>query len=342
MSQIVKEFLKPQRQKEKDALRGKDGTDGASIRGDKGERGVDGVSIRGDKGERGERGSDGTHGKMGARGERGFTGDKGDQGVQGLPGDKGTDGRHGKDGRVVNGGGGGALIAAKQFTTDNFVPYTGATKVLDMGSFSNDSLNNFLPNQTSNAGKFLQTNGSDTSWVAGATFNTIEEDFTSQTSITVTHNNGYRPPVFITNTSNEEIIPDEITHTSVNAFTVTFTSSKTGTIIYGSSGFVNSPLGNFVDIDFSDSPYDVIGTEAGISVDAAANNPGNDTVVINLLLKSAAPVRRLNIQKNEASANTVTVNRAGSDLIRGATSKVLASFNEGYDFTPYPTEWRLL
>jgi len=55
--------------------------------------------------------------------------------------------------------------------------------------------------------------------------------FTSQTSVTVTHNFGYYPLIQVMDTSLLEFIPYSITRSSLNAFTIDFSSSTSGTII---------------------------------------------------------------------------------------------------------------
>lgn len=61
---------------------------------------------------------------------------------------------------------------------------------------------------------------------------TSNQAFTAQTSVTVTHNLGVYPLVQVNDSDGKRIIPLEITDDSVNQFTVTFTDSTTGTIIY--------------------------------------------------------------------------------------------------------------
>ncbi len=56
--------------------------------------------------------------------------------------------------------------------------------------------------------------------------------FTSQTSVTVTHNLGHYPLVQILDASGNLIQADTLNHGSVNAFTATFTPALSGTIIY--------------------------------------------------------------------------------------------------------------
>lgn len=57
------------------------------------------------------------------------------------------------------------------------------------------------------------------------------EDFTSQTSVVVTHNLGMKPVVWIEDGSGN-VLDAEVNHASVNAFTVTFGVAQTGTIHY--------------------------------------------------------------------------------------------------------------
>lgn len=70
--------------------------------------------------------------------------------------------------------------------------------------------------------------------VAGYVLKSIStsEDFTSQTSVTVTHNREYRPIVWIEDGSNEMLGGFGCTHTSTLAFTITFAVAQSGTIHY--------------------------------------------------------------------------------------------------------------
>jgi len=61
---------------------------------------------------------------------------------------------------------------------------------------------------------------------------TANQSFTSQTSITVTHNRGWYPVVQVIDGSGILLSPLSVTHASVNSFTVTLSSSTTGNIIY--------------------------------------------------------------------------------------------------------------
>jgi long-subunit acyl-CoA synthetase (AMP-forming) len=69
----------------------------------------------------------------------------------------------------------------------------------------------------------------------------------------------------------------------------------------------------------SASPY-ALTSAHGLSVNATAG-----AVTVNLHAASAAAGRTHFIVKTDASANAVTINRAGSDTIQGATSVVLTA-----------------
>ena len=70
------------------------------------------------------------------------------------------------------------------------------------------------------------------SWAASGGGSTANQSFTSQTSITVTHNRGYYPLAQVIDNSGNLLSPTSVVHASTNAFTVTLSSSTTGNIIY--------------------------------------------------------------------------------------------------------------
>ena len=143
-------------------------------------------------------------------------------------------------------------------------------------STQNAAINALLPTQTTETGKYLTTDGTDSSWstitegdltfidvltndtstskhglapklsgnssqffdgngsfsTPSGTANSYKsQSFSSQTSITVTHNFGAYPAVNILDGSGNVQVANNIQHTSINAFTVTFTASTSGTII---------------------------------------------------------------------------------------------------------------
>jgi hypothetical protein len=61
---------------------------------------------------------------------------------------------------------------------------------------ANTALNNLLPTQTSNSGKFLQTDGSNTSWVTTPftpTFTSSDQTVTFSSTLNVAHGLGQKP-----------------------------------------------------------------------------------------------------------------------------------------------------
>ena len=61
---------------------------------------------------------------------------------------------------------------------------------------------------------------------------TATSPITAQLTKTVTHNWGYKPIVAVLDSSGFEVIPATTQHTSVNAFTVTFSTAFTGEVLY--------------------------------------------------------------------------------------------------------------
>lgn len=59
----------------------------------------------------------------------------------------------------------------------------------------------------------------------------LETAFSNQTSVNVAHNFGRHPTVQVMNGTEEVFIPQSIVHNSVNDFTVTFSASRTGSIV---------------------------------------------------------------------------------------------------------------
>lgn len=59
----------------------------------------------------------------------------------------------------------------------------------------------------------------------------FEQSFTSSTSVTVAHNLGHESHLTVIDSAGVVLIPDTITHDSVNQVTFTFSTAKTGTAI---------------------------------------------------------------------------------------------------------------
>jgi hypothetical protein len=113
-------------------------------RGDKGDQGP--------KGEQGDRGFDGVNGKDGQDGKDGVDGQQGEQGISVV------DAKIDFDGSLVLYLSNGSEINAGEVTTAQ------AENVYTMLKNGAASLNELLPLQTGNSGKYLTTNGSTASW----------------------------------------------------------------------------------------------------------------------------------------------------------------------------------
>jgi len=134
---------------------------------------------------------DGKDGKDGRDGKNGKDGRDGKQGVQGVKGENGRDGRDGIDGNdgigvsfaridfdgslVIGLSSGvelnvGEVVAPDLAERIKVITNGGGTSqsVLDTLASLQTQITNLIPSQTGNAGKFLTTNGTSTSWASVA------------------------------------------------------------------------------------------------------------------------------------------------------------------------------
>lgn len=88
-----------------------------------------------------------------------------------------------------------------------------------------------LPSQTGNNGKYLTTNGTTPSWDAIDVPGFVTQAFAGETSINVAHNFGAYPVVNVVDDTNSVLVPLSIVHNTINDFTVTFSSAKSGWIV---------------------------------------------------------------------------------------------------------------
>ena len=123
-------------------------------------------------------------------GPMGRTGDKGDQGPKGEQGDRGFDGKDGKDGIDGKDGTDGqegkqgiSVVDAKIDFDGSLVLYLSNGSEINAGEVTTaqaenvyamlkngaSSLNELLPIQTGNSGKYLTTNGSSAGWTTAPT-----------------------------------------------------------------------------------------------------------------------------------------------------------------------------
>lgn len=92
------------------------------------------------------------------------------------------------------------------------------------------SKHGFLQKLPGGTTTFLRSDGAFAT-PSGTVNSYLAQAFTTQTSILVTHSFGAYPVVDVIDNTGAVVIPLSITHSSINAFTVVFTSSTTGTIM---------------------------------------------------------------------------------------------------------------
>lgn len=117
-------------------------------------------------------------------------------------------------------------LKSKYFKTVSASPATSGVIRLAIGDTIDWGVAN---NALSVSGTTLKWNGVALGFGSSTNYSST---FTSQTTVTITHNLGHYPLVQILDGSGNLIQADTLTHSSVNAFTVTFNPALTGTIIY--------------------------------------------------------------------------------------------------------------
>jgi hypothetical protein len=119
---------------------------------------------------------EGPSGPKGDKGDQGLKGDKGDRGLDGKDGKDGIDGSDGSDG--IDGKDGISVVDAKIDFDGTLVLYLSNGNEINAGEVTPAqaenvyamlkngaaSLNELLPSQTSNSGKYLTTDGTTASW----------------------------------------------------------------------------------------------------------------------------------------------------------------------------------
>jgi hypothetical protein len=103
--------------------------------------------------------------------------------------------------------------------------------------------------------------------------------------------------------------------------------------VAGSTGF-NIPNVTVTDVETADSPYTVLATDTHIAVDTSAS-----TITINL--PAGTTGRKVTIF-DTGSGNTITINRAGSDTINGATSTTLTTAYQSVTLVFYGGNWTII
>jgi hypothetical protein len=129
-----------------------------------------------EKGDKGERGRDGQNGRDGLNGKDGLNGQNGKDGQDGADGVSVTDAKIDFDGslvivlstgREINVG---EVVAPDLAEKIKLVTSGGGTsqQVLDTLASLQTQIDNLIPSQTGNAGKYLTTDGTNTSWATVA------------------------------------------------------------------------------------------------------------------------------------------------------------------------------
>ena len=199
--------------------------------------------------------------------------------------------------------------------------------VLSAGNSTNNATttkHGFLPVLSDNSSQYLNGQG-NWSIPSGVVNSYTSTSFTTQTGVTVTHSFGTYPVVMVVNSTGAVIIPLSITHTSVNAFTVVFSSSTTGTIITS----VGSPQASAVLITAAN--YVAVSSDKHIQV----TSPSKTITLLTAVGKSG-----FELYIDNASTGNITVNTTSSQTIHGQltqtvpSNSTLAVYSDG-------TNWRI-
>ena len=197
---------------------------------------------------------------------------------------------------------------------------------LDDNTTNNVSIakHGFTPRLTNSSAQFLDGQG-NWSVPAGATANDYSiTTFSSQTSVNVVHGFGSYPVVQVINNTGAVIIPKTIVNNSLNDFTVTFSSSTTGSILATLGGPQS------YSVKAVSSNYTVLRTDKNVQATASG---------INLTLPWASGVTGFEFRIDNASPGDVYL-LSGSGYIQNELSQTiptdscLMTFSDG-------TNWRI-
>jgi hypothetical protein len=199
-------------------------------------------------------------------------------------------------------------------------------------SFSDITINNatttkhgFLPKLSGNPAQFLNGEGDYSTIPASSTLaGYTEVSFTSQTSVTVTHNFGVKPVVNVLSNTGAVLIPLTITHTSDNAFTVTFDEITTGSIV-ASAG---SQIPNIITVSTN---YPITGDDNIVIADTAG---------ITITLPTAVGRAGQTYIIDNASSGNISITGTSGQTIQGETTQTLSS-NNSIETYSNNINWRL-
>lgn len=199
---------------------------------------------------------------------------------------------------IVQGTPNAVLPIPADYDTDLFIPIAQITVADSFSSIINSNIEDI---------RVLNIGGGG----SGGAFARFIEEFTSQTSVTVTHNLGDdEPMVFVYNSSNKLLIPQDVTITDTNELVVDFSISTTGKIIvYGGAGVNNAYFAQ----DFS-----------SVSTVNVVHNLGNTNVLVQVIDSSGETVIPTSVVRTDANTVDVTfgANETGTVIIAGGISTV--------------------
>ena len=212
-----------------------------------------------------------------------------------------------------------------------------------------------LGNPTINGQILSSTTAGERSWITYVTGgNSFYQSFTSQTSVTVTHNFDAYPVIDIIDNTGKVIIPLSITHNNVNSFTVTFSGVTSGVIVatYGTGetgatgegvivgGTANQVLAKIDGTDYNTQWVDQSGGAGGmtVSVITEATNAVKDYIyilsgeaAIPLTLPAAPSAGDALKVVNLTGLTTCVVARNGLNIMGLAEDLTLDKLNAGFE-----------
>ena len=126
-------------------------------------------------------------------------------------------------------------------STIQIIANTGTGSIIGGGDLSTNRTHTLVNDSVSpgNSMVYGTNSGGTKGWYTSVVTTSpiyLTQGFTGQTSVVVTHNLGVYPLVQLLDTTNTMFIPLNIVYNSLNQFTVTFSTSTSGTIIYSVGG----------------------------------------------------------------------------------------------------------
>ena len=188
------------------------------------------------------------------------------------------------------------------------------------GSFTKEKVMNYYLPDFPNDASFV--------FLGDGTFGTLStppnsytaQAFTSQTSITVTHNFGAYPVVQVLFADGKVTHPFEIQNNSVNDFTVTFSSAQSGTIL-ATIGTTPKTI-----TTVNTATYDLLATDDIVHVTRTATGACEITIPTAQLVAA----RRVIIKDTGlAGTNNITILTEGAETIDGDASWLI---DDNYDW----------